>query len=145
MPMKNPPHPGGFVLRQCIEPLGLTITQAATALGVTRTTLSELVNGKRGISPEMAVRLSKVFGGSAATWLTQQAHYDLAQVRADRIKVRRLEIRIALWNFQNRQGTLKDMGPAFNRYIGIDYSGAKTPTSSLKGLRIYTAEHATTA
>jgi hypothetical protein len=56
MPMKNPPHPGGFVLRQCIEPLGLTITQAAAALGVTRTTLSELVNGKRGISPEMAVR-----------------------------------------------------------------------------------------
>jgi antitoxin HigA-1 len=64
MPMKNPPHPGGFVLRQCIEPLGLSITDAA-ALGVTRTTLSELVNEKRGISPEMAVRLSKVFGGSA--------------------------------------------------------------------------------
>jgi antitoxin HigA-1 len=90
MPMKNPPHPGGFVLRQCIEPLGLTITQAAAALGVTRTTLSELVNEKRGISPEMAVRLSKVFGGSAATWLTQP-HYDLAQVRADRIKLKRLE------------------------------------------------------
>ena len=64
MPMKNPPHPGGFVLRQCIEPLGLSITAAAAALGVTRTTLSELVNGKRGISPEMAVRLSQVFGGS---------------------------------------------------------------------------------
>ncbi len=75
MPLKNPPHPGGFVLRQCIEPLGLTITDAAAALGVTRTTLSELVNGKRGISPEMAVRLSKVFGGSAESWLTQQAHY----------------------------------------------------------------------
>ena len=59
MQMKNPPHPGGFVFRQCIEPLGLTITDAAAALGVTRTTLSELVNGKRGISPEMAVRLSK--------------------------------------------------------------------------------------
>src|SRR5207253_4159584 len=87
MPMKNPPHPGGFVLRQCIEPLRLTITQAAAALGVTRTTLSELVNEKRAISPEMAVRLSKVFGGSAATWLTQQAHYDLAQVRADRIRL----------------------------------------------------------
>jgi addiction module HigA family antidote len=56
--MKNPPHPGGFVLRQCIEPLGLTITDAAAALGVTRTTLSELVNEKRGISPEMAVRLA---------------------------------------------------------------------------------------
>jgi addiction module HigA family antidote len=91
MPMKNPPHPGGIVLRQCIEPLGLTITQAAAALGVTRTTLSELVNEKRGISPEMAVRLSQVFGGSAATWLTQQANYELSQVRADRIKLKRLE------------------------------------------------------
>jgi len=95
MPMKNPPHRGGFVLRQCIEPLGLTIT-AAAALGVTRTTLSELVNGKRGISPEMAVRLSKVFGGSAESWLTQQAHYDLAQVRADRIKLKRLELNVSL-------------------------------------------------
>jgi addiction module HigA family antidote len=92
MPMKNPPHPGGFVLRQCIEPLGLTIKHAAAAIGVTRTTLSELVNGKRGISPEMAVRLSKVFGGSAESWLTQQAHYDVAQVRADRIKLKRLPI-----------------------------------------------------
>jgi antitoxin HigA-1 len=92
MPMKNPPHPGSVVLHDCIEPLGLTITDAAAALGVTRTTLSELVNGKRGISPEMAVRLSKVFGGSAESWITQQAHYDVAQVRADRIKVKRLQI-----------------------------------------------------
>jgi addiction module HigA family antidote len=89
--MKNPPHPGGFVFRECIEPMGLTITQAAEALGVTRVTLSELVNGRRGISPEMAVRLSKAFGGSAESWLVQQAQYDLAQVKADRIKVRRLE------------------------------------------------------
>jgi antitoxin HigA-1 len=91
MAMKDPPHPGGFVLRQCIEPLGSTITQAAAALGVTRTTLSELVNEKRGISSEMAVRLSKVFGGSAETWLTQQAHYDLTQVRSDRIRLKRLQ------------------------------------------------------
>ena len=91
MPMRNPPHPGSVVLHDCIEPLGLTITQAATPLGVTRTTLSELVNGKRGISPEMAVRLSKVFGGSAASWLTQQAHYELAHIDADRIKLKRLE------------------------------------------------------
>jgi len=88
--MKNPPHPGGFVLRQCIEPLGLSITQAAAALGVTRTTLSELVNEKRGISPEMAVRLAQVFGGSAESWLVQQAQYDLAQVRTDRLKLKRL-------------------------------------------------------
>ena len=92
MPMKNPPHPGGFVLRECIEPLGLSITAAAAALGVTRTTLSELVNEKRGISPEMAVRLAKAFGGTAESWITQQAYYDLAQVRADRIKVKRLEL-----------------------------------------------------
>ena len=92
MKMKNPPHPGGLVLRQCITPLGLTITDAAAALGVTRTTLSELVNGKRGISPEMAVRLSKVFGGSAESWLTQQAQYELAQVDTQRIKLRRLAL-----------------------------------------------------
>jgi addiction module HigA family antidote len=92
MTMKNPPHPGGIVLRQCIEPLGLTITDAAEALGVTRNTLSELVNGKRGISPEMAVRLSKVFGGAEQGWLVQQAQYDLAQVCRDRLKLKRLEL-----------------------------------------------------
>lgn len=91
MPMKNPPHPGGVVLRLCIEPLGLTITEAAAALGVTRTTLSELVNEKRGISPEMAVRISMVFGGSAQSWIVQQAQYDLAQVPAGRIKLKRLK------------------------------------------------------
>src|ERR1035437_7894590 len=90
MPMKNPPHPGGFVLRLCIEPLGLSITEAAAALGVPRTTLSELVNERRGISPEMAVRLSKVFGGGAESWLVQQAQYDLAHVRADRMKLKLL-------------------------------------------------------
>lgn len=93
--MKNPPHPGSLVLHDCIEPLGVTITDAAAALGVSRFTLSELVNGKRGISPEMAVRLSKAFGGSAESWLTQQAHYDLAQLRTDRIKVKRLQPTLA--------------------------------------------------
>ena len=82
--MKNPPHPGLGVLQECIEPSGLNITQAAAALGVTRNTLSELANGRRGISPEMAVRLSKVFAGNAESWLVQQAQYDLAHVRADR-------------------------------------------------------------
>lgn len=79
-------------MRQCIHPLGLTITDAADALGVTRNTLSEPVNGKRGISPEMAVRLSKVFGGTEEGWLVQQAQYDLAQVRRDLIKLKRLEV-----------------------------------------------------
>lgn len=93
MTMKNPPHPGGVVLRQCIKPLGLSITDAATALGVTRNTLSELVNEKRGISPEMAVRLAKVFGGTEQGWIVQQAQYDLAQVRRDRMKrLKRLEL-----------------------------------------------------
>jgi antitoxin HigA-1 len=92
MPMKSPPHRGGTVLRQCIEPFGLTITDAAPALGVTRITLSGLVDERRGISPEMAVRLSKVFGGSAESWLTQQALYDLAQVHADRFKLKRLQL-----------------------------------------------------
>ena len=92
MTMKNPPHPGLVVLKECVEPLGLTITDAAEALGVTRNTLSELVNGKRGVSPEMAVRLSKVFGGTEQGWLVQQAQYDLAQVRRDRIKLKRLQL-----------------------------------------------------
>ena len=92
MTMKNPPHPGVVVLQECIEPSGVTITQAAAALGVTRNTLSELVNAKRGISPEMAVRLAKVFGGTEQGWLIQQAQYDLAQVRRDRIKLKRLKV-----------------------------------------------------
>jgi addiction module HigA family antidote len=92
MPMKNPPHPGTVVFEECIEPLALSITDAAAALGVARNTLSELVNEKRGISPEMAVRLEKVFGGSAESWLVQQAQYDLAHVHRDRIKLKRLEI-----------------------------------------------------
>ncbi len=89
--MKNPPHPGSIVLHDCITPLGLSITDAALALGVSRNSLSELVNARRGISPEMAVRLSKAFGGSPESWLTQQTHYDLSQVKADKIKVKRLQ------------------------------------------------------
>jgi len=92
MPMKNPPHPGRVLLEECIEPLGLTITDAAAALGVTRTTLSELVNGKRGISPEMAVRISQVFGGDARSWLAQQAQYDLAQIPAKKFRLKKLEL-----------------------------------------------------
>lgn len=81
MVMKNPPHPGLAVRHDCLEPLGLTITIAARALGVTRQALNNLVNGKSGISPEMAVRLAKAFGSSAETWLGIQMDYDLAQVR----------------------------------------------------------------
>lgn len=90
MLMKNPPHPGEIIRDLCITPLGLTITQAAEGLGVTRKTLSLLLNGRAGISPEMAVRLSKAFGRSAESWLRLQAQYDLAQVtaRGEEIKVR---------------------------------------------------------
>ncbi|HVW11909.1 MAG TPA: HigA family addiction module antitoxin [Bryobacteraceae bacterium] len=90
--MKNPSYPGNIVLEECIQPMGLTITDAAAAFGVTRNTLSELVHGKRGISPEMAVRLSKVFGGNAESWLVQQAQYDLAQVKSARVKLKRLAV-----------------------------------------------------
>ncbi len=92
MRMKNPPHPGKLVLHDCIEPLGLTITAAAAALKVTRTTLSELVNGKRGISPEMALRLEQVFGGSAESWLLQQVQYDLAKLSPRDFKLQRLQV-----------------------------------------------------
>jgi antitoxin HigA-1 len=78
---KNPPHPGLSVRRDCIEPLGLTITETAEILGVTRQTLNNLVNGKSGISAEMAIRLDKAFGGGAETWLRLQMAYDLAQAR----------------------------------------------------------------
>lgn len=85
----NPPHPGEVIRELCVEPLGLTVTKAAEGLGVTRKTLSALLNGKAGISPEMAIRLSKVFGGSAESWLIQQAQYDLWQAlqRTDEIKI----------------------------------------------------------
>jgi len=93
MAMKNPPHPGKVVLEECIKPLGLTITDAAEGLGVARNTLSRLVNGQNGISPQMAVRLSKAFGGTAESWLRQQLNYDLAQIQeaAKAINVRKLE------------------------------------------------------
>lgn len=79
MHMKNPPHLGRIVRQECIEPLGLTVTQAARSLGVTRQTLNNLVNCRAGVSPEMAIRLSKAFGSSPAVWLGMQMEYDLAQ------------------------------------------------------------------
>ena len=92
MPMKNPPHPGLSVRHDCLEPLGLSVTEAARKLGVSRKQLSDIVNGHSGISPEMAIRLDKAFGGGAETWFRLQAAYALAQAmkHADRIKVERL-------------------------------------------------------
>lgn len=79
--MHNPPHPGEFIREICIKPLGLTITQAAKDLGVSRKALSELLNGKAGISPEMALRLSMAFKTTPESWLNQQMHYDLWQAK----------------------------------------------------------------
>ncbi len=92
MAMKKPPHPGLSVRHDCIEPLGLTVVEAARGLGVSRKQLSDIVNGRAGISPEMAIRLDKAFGGGAETWYRLQAAYDLARAmeRADEIKVDRL-------------------------------------------------------
>jgi len=77
MLMHNPPHPGEVIKELCLNPLGLTVTAAAEALGVSRKTLSAILNGKAGISPEMAIRLSIAFDTSAESWLTQQAQYEL--------------------------------------------------------------------
>jgi addiction module HigA family antidote len=89
-----PPHPGLSVRHDCLEPQGLTVTEAAGRLGVSRKQLSDIVNCHAGISPEMAIRLDKAFGGGAGTWLRLQAAYDLAQAmrHADRIKVERVRV-----------------------------------------------------
>ena len=93
MPMHNPPHPGGIVRRQCLEPLGLSVTAAASHLGVSRQSLSELVNERAGVSVDMAIRLTKAFGSTPETWLGLQMAYDLWQARRriDDIKVERIE------------------------------------------------------
>ncbi len=90
MTMKNPPHPGLSVRHDCLEPLKLSVTQAARILGVTRQALNNLINGKSGISPEMAVRLDLAFGGGAETWLKQQLFYDLSKVKRKNIKVKQV-------------------------------------------------------
>ena len=90
--MHNPPHPGEILKDLCLEPLGLSVTDAAKALGVSRKTLSAVINGRAGISPEMAVRLSIAFGTSAESWLNQQVQFDLwlAEKRRKSLKVSRL-------------------------------------------------------
>jgi addiction module HigA family antidote len=92
MRMHNPPHPGEIIKSLCLEPLGLSVTEAAKGLGVSRKTLSAVLNGRGGISPEMAVRLSIAFGTSAESWLNQQTQYDLwhAEQHRKRLRVVRL-------------------------------------------------------
>jgi antitoxin HigA-1 len=91
MTMKNPAHPGRVVRSACLAPLGLSVTEGAKVLGVTRQTLTKIVNGKSGISAQMAIRLAKAFGSNAEVWVRMQAAYDLAQARKEesKIKVRR--------------------------------------------------------
>jgi addiction module HigA family antidote len=92
--MHNPPHPGEIIKHLCLEPLGLSITEAARALGVSRKTLSSIVNGRAGISPEMAIRLSIAFSTSAQSWMNQQVQYDLWQAEQgrDKLDVKRLNV-----------------------------------------------------
>jgi len=89
--MKQPVHPGIIVKHDCIKALGLSVSAAASVLGVTRPTLSKVINGRAAVSPEMAIRLAKAFGSRPEVWLGMQSAYDLAQVRQteDRIKVKR--------------------------------------------------------
>ena len=93
MRMKNLPHPGKSIRLECLEPLALSVTQAAKVLGVARQTLNNIVNERAGISPEMAIRLSKAFGSTAETWLQMQLNYDLAQAKknANKIKVKKFK------------------------------------------------------
>ncbi len=92
MPMKHPSHPGHIVRDLCLEPLKLSVTAAADALGVSRVSLSELLNGKNGLSPEMAYRLSRAFGSTPEFWLRLQMAYDLAQAKkaASKLRVKRV-------------------------------------------------------
>ncbi len=101
MPMHSPPHPGSSVRYDCLEPLGLSVTDGARVLGVSRKQLSALVNGRAGISPEMAIRLDKAFGGGASTWYQLQAAYEMAQAmrRAGEI---RLDLPEAVLAFRER-------------------------------------------
>lgn len=94
MRMHNPPHPGEIIKRLCLDPLGVSITEAAQALDISRKTLSAILNGRAGISPEMAVRLSMAFGTSAESWLNQQTQYDLwhAEQRRKQLHVAKLAV-----------------------------------------------------
>jgi addiction module HigA family antidote len=94
MRMHNPPHPGEIIKRLCLDPLGVSVTEAAQALDINRKTLSAILNGRAGISPEMAVRLSIAFGTSAESWLNQQTQHDLwhAEQRRKQLRVSKLAV-----------------------------------------------------
>ena len=118
MTMKNPPHPGRSIRENCLDPLGLSVTEAAEVLGVARHTLSRVLNGHAAISPDMAIRLEKAGWSSADFWLRRQTSYDLAQARKgeDKIQCRALPTaahgagnlkcvgcRMCFWRVSNRR------------------------------------------
>ena len=128
MPMKNPPHPGRSIRNACLEPLGLTVTAGAEILGVTQQAQNNVVNGKSGISPDMAIRLTKAFGSAPETWLRMQLAYDLAAARKNEreIKVRRVRLGKTLepaTRGKARLGTMRGrirMLPAWDKPIDLD-------------------------
>jgi len=95
MKMNNPPHPGEILRELCLKPLSLTVTEAAQALGVSRKTLSSILNGRAGVSVEMAVRLSIAFNTTAESWLNQQVQYDLWRAERSRGKLRVIRLSVA--------------------------------------------------
>ena len=110
MPVHDPPHPRAFIRRRCLEPLGLTVTEAVKGLSVSRNTLSLLLDGRLGVSPEMAVRPSQAFGGSPESWLTQQVQYDPRHARHKRppVRIRRWAASMSCrmtWKCQSRRTT----------------------------------------
>ena len=113
MRMHNPPHPGEIIRKLCLEPLNLSVTDAAAALGISRKTLSALLNGRAGISPEMAVRLSIAFGTSSESWMNQQTQYDLwhAEKRRKDLRVSRKDDII----FSTRR--MKTINPCIPRLV----------------------------
>lgn len=152
MAMLNPPHPGLSVKHDCIEALGLTVTRAAQVLGVSRQTLNDLVHGRRGISPEMAIRLDMAFGGGADTWIRLQAAYDLAEARkkAGAIKVERYEPTLSDRHVVNhpdgwaikKEGAEEQVSDAFGtqreaeqraEQIVGDLGGGEVPTRDRRG------------
>ena len=121
-PMKNPPHPGEIVRHECLKPLGLTVTRAAKGLGVTRQTLSDLVNERSGVSVEMAVRLSKAFGSSPETWLRMQMAYDLWQARdrAESIQVEKFAISEKMTVKSNEERQMPTEEERADYWAGVD-------------------------
>jgi addiction module HigA family antidote len=137
MPMKTPVHPGRIVRHDCLEPLGLSVTAGAKVLGVTRQTLTKVVNGKSGISPEMAIRLTKAFGSTEETWLRMQLAYDLAAARKDesKIKVRRYSVPQALHVHRRIRAAVAASAFVFSICASFAQSAASPPAFAVASVK----------